>query len=82
MIRDRLDEVPATERGVSSVSSYLESNSQGFHISQEALLESLLGNSDMRRFGALMVTDSLGLLAGVITVEQLGRALTPERRTQ
>ncbi len=82
VIRDRLDEVPATERGVSSVSSYLESNSPGFHISQEALLESLLGNSDMRRFGALMVTDSLGRLAGVITVEQLGRALTPERRTQ
>jgi len=76
-IRDRMDEVPETERLVATVDGYLEESSRNFFISKEAPLESLLGNRDMRKFGALMVTDHLGQLAGVITVEQLGRALRP-----
>ena len=42
-----------------------------------ALCNRLLGNPDMRKFGALMVTDRAGRLAGVVTIEQLGRALRP-----
>ena len=76
-IRDRLEGIPETERSTAIVSGLLEENSRTFHISQEALLESLLGNPDMRKFGALMVTDAAGQLAGVVTVEQLGRALRP-----
>ena len=76
-IRDRLDEIPETERSVSTVAEHLEENSGAINVSQEALLESLLGNPDMRKFGALMVTDQSGKLAGVVTVEQLGRALRP-----
>ena len=47
----------------------------GFSVSSGAGLDSLLGNSQMRRFGALMVIDEHGLLTGVVTIEQLGRAL-------
>ncbi|MGA7396584.1 MAG: site-2 protease family protein [Solirubrobacterales bacterium] len=78
-LRDRLDEIEETERQVATVGDYLEESSGNFYISQEAPLESLLGNPDLRKFGALMVTDKLGRLAGVVTVEQLGRALRPEQ---
>lgn len=77
VIRDQVEQIPETERVSTTVSEHLELNSRSFHISEEALLESLLGNPDMRKFGALMVTDHGGQLAGVVTVEQLGRALKP-----
>jgi Zn-dependent protease len=75
IVRDQAERVPEIERSTATVSEHLEINSRAFHISEEALLESLLGNPDMRKFGALMVTDHGGQLAGVVTVEQLGRAL-------
>lgn len=75
VIRDQVERVPETERLTTTISEHLEINSGTFQISEEALLESLLGNPDMRKFGALMVTDRGGQLAGVVTVEQLGRAL-------
>ena len=77
VIRDQLEEISETKRSSTTVSEHLELNSRAFHISEEALLESLLGNPDMRKFGALMVTSNGGQLAGVVTVEQLGRALQP-----
>jgi hypothetical protein len=77
VLRDRIDEIAEMDRLGATVSEFLEDRSRAFHIDQEALLESLLGNPDMRRFGALMVTDAAGHLAGVITVEQLGRVLKP-----
>ncbi len=77
VIREQIDQIPETDRVSTTVSEHLELNSRAFHISEEALLESLLGNPDMRKFGALMVTDHGGQLAGVVTVEQLGRALKP-----
>ena len=77
VLRDRLDEIAEMDRASATVSDYLEDQSRAFHIDQEALLESLLGNPDMRKFGALMVTDAAGHLSGVITVEQLGRVLKP-----
>ena len=38
-------------------------------------LESLLGNESLRRFGALAAVDADGRLSGVITLDQVGRAL-------
>lgn len=77
VIREQIEQVPETDRASATVAEHLEINSRAFHISEEALLESLLGNPNMRKFGALMVTDHGGQLAGVVTVEQLGRALRP-----
>jgi Zn-dependent protease len=77
VVRDRIEQVAGIDRQTAVVSDHLEDRSRACHISEEALLESVLGNPDMRRFGALMVTDGVGRLAGVITVEQLGRALKP-----
>ena len=38
-------------------------------------LDSLLANRALRRFGAVMAVDATGRLSGVITAEQVGRAL-------
>ena len=38
-------------------------------------LDSLLANQNLRRLGALMAVDAEGRLSGVITIEQVGRAL-------
>jgi Zn-dependent protease len=77
IIRDEADSVAETDRAGTTVGEHLETSSGGFHIREDAPLESLLGNQDMRKFGALMVTDQAGRLSGVVTVEQLGRALKP-----
>ncbi len=77
IIRDEAEAVAEIDRAGTTVGEHLETSSGGFHIREDAPLESLLGNQDMRKFGALMVTDQAGRLAGVVTVEQLGRALKP-----
>jgi hypothetical protein len=73
--RDAVDAVDEVARSGTQVSELVDSDSVGFHIRADAPLDSMLGNPDIRRFGAMMVTDPSGRLTGVITVEQLGRAL-------
>lgn len=73
--RDSAEAVPVNERKAISVSDLIETGTSQYRIEENAYLESLLGNPDMRRFGALFVTDVEGRLSGVITVEQLGMAL-------
>jgi hypothetical protein len=77
VMRDAIDEVAEVERTRKTVSDCIDGSSTKSHVAQDAPLESLLGNPELRRFGALMVTDQTGRLAGVITVEQVGRALRP-----
>jgi Zn-dependent protease len=75
LVRDRADEVPETSRTTSLVSELLEQNDGTFQVRDDAPLDSLLSNRALRRFGALMAVDAEGRLSGVITVEQVGRAL-------
>jgi len=75
LIRDKADEVPETSRTTSHVSDLMESDDGSFQVSEEAPLDSLLMNQAMRRFGAVMAVDAEGKLSGVITAEQVGRAL-------
>ena len=48
---------------------------RGLFIRDDTPLDSLLSNQNLRRLGALMAVDAEGRLSGVITVEQVGRAL-------
>ncbi len=73
--RDRADEVPEPARSSSTVADLLEFDRGNLHVSEDATLDSLLGNQNLRRFGALMAIDSNGRLSGIITAEQVGRAL-------
>jgi Zn-dependent protease len=72
--RDRADEVPEVSRANSNVSDLIDPD-QGFFIRDDTPLDSLLANQNLRRLGALMAVDADGRLSGVITVEQVGRAL-------
>jgi Zn-dependent protease len=72
--RDTADEVPEVSRANSSVADLIDPD-QGLFIRDDTPLDSLLSNQNLRRLGALMAVDDQGRLSGVITVEQVGRAL-------
>jgi Zn-dependent protease len=75
VVRDKADEVPETSRATSHVSDLLEHDDGTFQVRDDAPLDSLLSNRALSRFGALMAVDADGRLSGVITIEQVGRAL-------
>jgi Zn-dependent protease len=75
VVRDKADEVPEASRMTSHVSDLLEHDDGTFQIRDDAPLDSLLSSQALRRFGALMAVDADGRLSGVITAEQVGRAL-------
>jgi Zn-dependent protease len=75
LVRDRADEVPEVSRANSLVADLLERDDGTFQVRDNTPLDSLLSNQNLRRFGALMAVDADGRLSGVITVEQVGRAL-------
>jgi Zn-dependent protease len=72
--RDAADEVPEVSRAGSRVSEIVDAD-RGLFIRDDTPLTSLLSNQNLRRLGALMAVDADGRLSGVITVEQVGRAL-------
>jgi Zn-dependent protease len=72
--RDRADEVPEVSRASSNVSDLIDPD-QGLFVRDDTPLDSLLSNQNLRKLGALMAVDADGRLSGVITVEQVGRAL-------
>jgi Zn-dependent protease len=75
VVKDRADEVPETSRTTSFVSDLLERDDGTFQVRDDTPLDALLSSRALRRFGALMAVDADGRLSGVITVEQVGRAL-------
>ncbi|HXR30860.1 MAG TPA: site-2 protease family protein [Solirubrobacterales bacterium] len=75
IVKDKADEVPETSRTTSHVSDLLERDDGTFQVRDDAPLDSLLASRALRRFGALMAVDADGRLSGVITAEQVGRAL-------
>jgi Zn-dependent protease len=75
VVRDKADEVPETSRTTSLVSDLLERDDGTFQVRDDAPLDTLLANRALRRFGAVMAVNADGELSGVITAEQVGRAL-------
>ena len=74
VMRDRADEVPEFERAGSHVSDLVD-HDIGLFVRDDTPLDSLLANQNLRRLGALMAVDAEGRLSGVVTIEQVGRAL-------
>ncbi|MBS1884412.1 MAG: site-2 protease family protein [Actinobacteria bacterium] len=72
--REAADEVPEVSRTVSLVSDIVD-HDHGLFVRDDTPLDSLLSNQNLRRLGALMAVDADGRLSGVVTVEQVGRAL-------
>ena len=76
IVREAADAVPDGDRATKRVSDLLEADPGGtLHVSTDAPLDSLLGNDALRRLGALAAVDSDGRLLGIVTAEQIGRAL-------
>jgi len=72
--RDRADEVPEVSRSSSHISDLVD-HDIGLFVRDDTPLDTLLANQNLRRLGALMAVDAEGRLSGVITIEQVGRAL-------
>ncbi len=72
--REAADQVPEVSRAGSTVSEIVD-HDRGLFVRDDTPLTSLLSNQNLRRLGALMAVDADGRLSGVITVEQVGRAL-------
>lgn len=72
--REKADEVPEIERAGSHVSDLVD-HDIGLFVRDDTPLDSLLANQNLRRLGALMAVDAEGRLSGVVTIEQVGRAL-------
>ena len=75
VVRDKADEVPEVSRATSRVADLLEKDDGAYRVRDDVPLDTLLSNQNLRDFGALMAVDAEGRLCGVITVEQVGRAL-------
>jgi predicted transcriptional regulator len=72
--RDAADEVPEVSRAGSTVSEIVDAD-RGLFVRDDTPLDAQLSNQNLRRFGALMAVDADGRLRGVITLEQVSRAL-------
>jgi Zn-dependent protease len=75
--RGAADNVPAVERTSTVVSDVLAHDSGTLTVREDEPLESVLGNEALRRLGALIVTDGVGHVRGVLTIDAIGRALRP-----
>jgi Zn-dependent protease len=74
--RGAADGVPEPVRTSSRVRDVFDADSTGtLHVRDDAPLESLLGNDALGRLGALVAVDEEGRLRGVITADQVRRAL-------
>jgi len=69
--------VPEVSRTSRTVSELLDTGAGETEqlVRSDAPIESLLANLELRRLGGLAVVGSDGRLTGVVTIEQVGRAL-------
>jgi Zn-dependent protease len=73
----RIDAEIAAGRPALTVAELVEADdADGWRVRSDRPLESLLGDEGLRDRGALMAVDADGVLRGVVTVEQVRRALT------
>jgi Zn-dependent protease len=76
LVREAADGVPEPVRETQTVGDVFQLDAGGtLWVRDDAPLESLLGNDALRRLGGLAAVDADGRLRGVITADQVGRAL-------
>ncbi len=76
LVREAADNVPELSRSSQTVGETFESDASGtLRVRDDAPLESLVGTDALRRLGGLAAVDAEGRLRGVITADQVGRAL-------
>ncbi|MEA2404050.1 MAG: hypothetical protein QOE08_697 [Thermoleophilaceae bacterium] len=76
--RDAVEHVPeALRQGTSTAQAMAADTESTYRIGTDEPLENLLGSEGLRRLGAMMAVDREGILRGVVTVDQVRRALQP-----
>jgi Zn-dependent protease len=76
LVRESADAVPEPVRATQLVGDVFEADATGtLQVRTDAPLESLLGNDALRRLGGVAAVDADGKLRGIITAQQVGRAL-------
>jgi Zn-dependent protease len=74
--RERAEAVPEQIRSTSSVDEVAQFDLGNAHsVPLDAPLESLLASEGLRALGAMMAVDGEGILRGVVTIDQVRRAL-------
>ena len=81
--REAVESVPEAARAGRLVASVMARDGGGdaFRVGLEDSLESVLGREGLARLGAIMAVDREGVLRGVITLDQVRRALRPAAST-
>ena len=74
--RERVEDAVTGGRPASTAGELVDEEPERFRIGRDQPLEALLGRPALRDLGALMAVDAEGVLCGVVTVEQIRRALT------
>ncbi len=76
--RERAEAVPEQIRSTSSVDEVAQFDLGNAHaVPLDAPLESLLASEALQALGAIMAVDTEGILCGVVTIDQVRRALRP-----
>jgi Zn-dependent protease len=76
--RERAEAVPEQIRATSSVDEVAQFDLGNAHaVLLDAPLESLLTSEALRALGAIMAVDGEGILRGIVTIDQVRRALRP-----
>ena len=79
--RESVEAVPEADRADRAVASVMAADPReeksGMRVGLEEPLEALLGLEGLTRLGAIMAVDPEGRLRGVVTIDQVRRALSP-----
>jgi Zn-dependent protease len=73
--RERAERIAEERRPVFTVREIMRPDEEGLRVRTDDPLEALLGSEPLRRIGALMAVDAEGRLRGVVTIDQVRRAL-------
>jgi Zn-dependent protease len=73
--RERAERIPEDRQPIFTVREIMRPDEQSWRVRLDDPLEALLASEPLRRIGALMAVDSDGRLRGVVTIDQVRRAL-------
>jgi Zn-dependent protease/CBS domain-containing protein len=77
LTKNKVDQVPETLRPEYTADQVMISDPGSFKVPQEAPLETLLQAEGLAQLGAVMAVDAEGILRGIVTADQVRRALRP-----
>jgi Zn-dependent protease len=78
LTRGKVDQVPATLRNEYTADQVMISDPGTFKVRLDAPLETLLQADGLAQLGAVMAVDAEGVLRGIVTADQVRRALRPD----